>query len=129
MAFDDLKPSSAPDGDALDRWLRTHAPLAPLPDDNFSAGVLANLPPPARRPGARRAWFCIAGLAVGAGIALAGAGFTASGSVTLSAFNAQLVGAIEQLLTPAASGGLALTMASLWYAFRDRWRPAWTKWF
>jgi hypothetical protein len=37
-----------PDRDPLEAWLSAKAPVAPLPDEGFTARVLAALPPPQR---------------------------------------------------------------------------------
>jgi len=126
MESDDLKSSPAPD-DTFETLLRANASLPPLADDGFSRRVLATLPPARRR--SRRG--LIATLALGASVL---AVFTTvilikPESSALLVFNRDLVDAVNQLLSPAGSGAVALTVGSLWYAFRGRWRPAWSKRF
>jgi hypothetical protein len=127
MESNDLKSSPAPDDAAFETWLRTNAALSPLADEGFSRRVLVALPP-ARRRTPRRALVALA--AIGGVIALVAA-VVAIGRepAGLLAFNNNLVDAVNQLLSPAGSGALALTIGSLWYAFRDRWRPVWLKRF
>jgi hypothetical protein len=127
MESDDLKSSPPPDDAALETWLRANAALPPLADDGFAQRVLVTLPPARRR--SRRG--LIAVVALGAGVMALGAGIilVKHEPSALLAFNTDLVDAVNQLLTPAGSGAVALTLASLWYAFRDRWHPAWSKRF
>ena len=73
MEPSDLK-SPPPDDTCLETWLRTEATLTPLPDDGFSARVVAALPAPAPRP-RQRAWLCVASAAIGFAVAAANGAF------------------------------------------------------
>jgi len=119
--------SLPPPDDAFEKLLRANAVMPPLDDDGFSRRVIAALPP-ARRP-APQVWLAAAGLAAGLVTVLAGIALAQPAPSALVAFNTELVDAVDQLLTPAGTGALAITVGSLWFAFRDRWHPAWTKRF
>lgn len=107
--------SPAPGDAALEGWLRTSAPLPPLPDDGFSRRVLTALPPPVPRFSART-WACVGGAVVGVVIAGIGAatGSTPAPGPVLVAPEMDL---LKQVAGPAALGVAAL---SLWFALRDQ---------
>jgi hypothetical protein len=120
MEPDDLNPPP-PDETAFEAWLRTNAALPPLPDDHFSARVLAAVGPPARRRGSRG--LCVAlGLAAGLAVALAGATTAGNFSTDLPVLDAALTEALNRLLILPVAGAGVLTALSLGYAFRDRLR-------
>jgi ferric-dicitrate binding protein FerR (iron transport regulator) len=125
MEPNDLK--SLPD-DAFETLLRANAALPPLADAGFSQRLLATLPAPSRRR-SRRGWAAALGLAGGIAAMLAGGALGGGAAPGLPGFNAELVDAVNQLLTPAGTGALLLTAGSLWFAFRERWRPGWSKRF
>jgi hypothetical protein len=111
MESADLK---TPSGDPqLEAWLRASSSLPPLPDDGFSRGVLAALPPPPPRI-SRRAWVCAAGALMGSAVALIGAMTAPAG---WPAFTLAELDPVQQLTVPAALGIAAL---SLWFALRGR---------
>ena len=120
MESNDLKPTP-PDDEAFEVWLRTNAALPPLPDDHFSAGVLAALRPPARRR-VSRARFVALGLVAGVVVAIAGAMTSGRLPTDLPVLDAELADAFNRLLSLPAAGALVLTALSLGYAFRDRLR-------
>ena len=71
-------PSS--DDAQIEAWLRTSSRLPPLPDNGFSARVVAALP--ARRQN-RRAWLCAAGTVLGVAVAALGGAFSTDWSSVL----------------------------------------------
>lgn len=111
------------DDAALETWLRTNAVLPPLPDDQFTAGVLGAVRP--RR--ISRGLFLALGLGVGVAVAVSGAVASGNFPTTLPTLDAELTQAFNLLLSLPVAGALVLTMVSLGYAFRDRLRllPRW----
>jgi len=111
MESPDLNPSPAPD-DAADTWLRANHSLPPLPDAGFSRRVLAALPPARRRFSRTR--FCLAGLAAGLVVALAGLAW--GGVPSLATLDSELTESTGRLLTSPALGALGVAAISVWYA-------------
>ncbi|HTX64840.1 MAG TPA: hypothetical protein VMD31_03650 [Opitutaceae bacterium] len=116
----DLNHSS--DDARLEAWLRSGNAGAQLPDDGFTARVLAALPPPSaarlavRRRGARRrSWLLLIGTALGCAAAFSGgtAGLARGADALLPAF----VTAARQLATPSLGLAAAATAASLVIAY------------
>lgn len=122
MESPDLNPPP-PEDARLEAWLRTHGAAAPLPDDGFSARVLAALPPPApavapagllaarRRAAHRRAWLCLVGAALGCALSFSGG--TADLVRGADALRSALAAAGEQLATPSLGLAVAVTSVSL----------------
>ncbi|HWL14214.1 MAG TPA: hypothetical protein VNR00_01335 [Opitutus sp.] len=124
-------PSRDPEDARLEQFLRQ--PLAPLPDDGFTARVLATLPPP---PSRTRAGVCLAAASVGVSLALvriaAHGGWAAFPDAIDDRWTA-LQSAWAASLAPLPPGDLAIaavvTAVSLGYAFRGRLRQRWTACF
>ena len=116
MEPSDLKPTP-PDDAAFEAWLRANAALPPLPAAEFSAQVLATVPP--RR--ISRGLFVTLGLVAGVAIAVTGAAVSGD-AASLPVLDAKLTEALTGLLSLPVAGALALTALSLGYAFRDRLR-------
>ena len=123
MESPDLNPPS-PDDARLEAWLRTSGAAAPLPDDGFSARVLAALPPPSpavapagllaarRRAAHRRAWLCLIGAALGCALAFSGGG-SAGLDRGVDALLPAIAAAGRLLATPSLGLAAAVTAVSL----------------
>ena len=120
---DDLKSPRPSDDAALEAWLRQQPALPALPEREFVRHVLTALPPPRRR--STRVILCSAGFTFGALVAVAGALQAGGGHVDLVALDAMLVRGIDALVEPAGGIALGAILFSVWFAFRDRWRPRW----
>jgi hypothetical protein len=107
-----LKPPSPPD-DQIEAWLRTSSQLPPLPDDGFSARVVAALP--ARRQN-RRAWLCVAGAVVGVVIAALGGAFSTEVFTQWQASSAEIG---RLLLDPMLFTALVIAALSAFYALKS----------
>ena len=119
--------SLPPDEAQLDAWLRASTTQPPLPDDGFSQRVLSALPPPARPDSVRRLWFCVAGALIGGGVAALGAFGSDNQPAGLAALQDMILATLAQLSVPGFGLAVGITVGSLWFAFRDRWRllPRW----
>jgi hypothetical protein len=122
--------SSHPDDARLEAWLRAHSAAAPLPDDGFSARVLAALPArtqpalsanrfAARRTARRRLWLCLLGALAGMALGVT-ANRGASPTDIGHAFGAllpPLAAAFDRLATPSITLAAAATVVSLAVAY------------
>lgn len=121
MESSELNQSSADDS-RLEACLRASSATPPLPDDGFTARVLAALPPAAsawreerRRSLRRRWWFCLGGAMLGGAVSL-GAGGTDLGR-TASALLPPFATVARQLATPSLGLAVAAIAVSLVVAF------------
>ncbi len=125
--------SSPPDDARLEAWLRAHSAAAPLPDDGFSARVLAALPArthPAlaadllaarraadrrRRAVHRRLCLCLLGALAGTalGVMADHGASPADVGIAFSALLPPLTAAFDGLATPSIALAAAVTVASL----------------
>jgi len=119
--------SLPPDDVQLEAWLRASTTLPPLPDDGFSQRVLTALPPPAREDSVWRRWFCVAGALTGGGVAALGAFGSGNQTAGLADLQDTILATLAQLSVPGFGLAVGITVGSLWFAFRDRWRllPRW----
>jgi hypothetical protein len=109
----DLKPTPPDDG-PIEAWLKAHATLAPLPDDGFSARVLAALPPPATpRKSRRRFALCLAGALAGFGWAWVKGVDTTGFSAGVDRLDQNIIALVIQLLDPRLGLALVITGFSL----------------
>ena len=104
--------NSPPDDARLEAWLREDAG-APLPDDGFSARVVAALPP---RPRATSVWLQALPIAVGAAAGVAFMGWR-GGTIDAASVSSALADGLSWIEQPAAAialaiGALALVIAS-----------------
>ena len=111
----------ANDDARLEAMLRRAAP--PLPDDGFSARVLAALPAPEAAAALwRRIAFCLAGAAAGYGFALWRGAAWPDLQLELEQFATALVNATSTLADPLLGAALVVTALSLLFAFQSELR-------
>jgi hypothetical protein len=111
---------NSPDDAQLEAWLRANSTRPPLPDDGFSAGVLAALPlaPRTSAISSSRGWFCAVGALLGVTIAAISGRHGPSGAEQLAALGPQLESAIAPLADPATLLALVVTALSLVFVYR-----------
>jgi hypothetical protein len=120
-----LKPDS-PDDAPIEAWLRVNSTSAPLPDDGFSARVLAALPAPAASPtGERtpslRGWLCGGASLLGVIVAANFSGHDPAGATAADQFAAllpPLQTAATSFADPTAWLALVVTGVSLAFVYR-----------
>ena len=116
--------SPFPENDELDTQGRAQLSVPTIPDDGFSARVLAALPAAGeRRFTIKRRLFCGAGLVAGVAVATSGAIRTGDFSRNLPA----VASAMTELFAAPVVLAFSLALFSLWFAHRDRLRllPRW----
>jgi|GEM_PF-1943265 len=109
----------ARDDARLEAWCRANLSAAPLPDDGFSARVVAALPPPTWSRRLTRQRLCLAGLSAGAAVAVAGVLFSEGPAAARPALGTSLAEISTLFATPAAALACGATVVSLWFAFRS----------
>jgi hypothetical protein len=123
----DLK-HPGPDDRQLEAWLRDQPAQPPLPDDGFTARVMAALPPAidcaalaaARHQAAsRRVWLCFLGAVTGLIVArLAAPAATLDGAAgEVAAVLQQLSAGARQIQSPSLPLALGLTFAALLWIY------------
>jgi len=121
MESADLNSSANANDDArLEAMLRRASPA--LPDNGFSARVLAALPPEAEATPWRRIAFCVAGAAAGCGFALWQGVSWPELQADAAQFSAKLANAGSALDNPMFGAALVVTALSLLVAFRTELR-------
>jgi hypothetical protein len=113
------------DDESFDRWLSAGSPLPSLPDQGFSATVLAQLPARATDPRSNRLLVCLLAAAIGVVLAAAPAVLSPATSVDFTNARHDLVEMSEVLAGPAGGAAMAAIVLSLAFAFRSdlrRWR-------
>ena len=109
------------DGTRLEAMLRGAAPA--LPDDGFSARVLAALPAAEeQRTPWRRIAFCLGGAAAGCGVAFWRSGAGPGLQSSLEHFGVTMANACLVFTNPIVSAALVATALSLLVAFRTELR-------
>lgn len=121
MEPNDLNPPP-PDDAHVEAWLRSSAALPPLPDDGFTSRVVATLPVPAARRFTQRTWFCVTGALVGLAVAALKIAAAPDFAVSVPAIAPDAALAMEQLADPRLLVAVAVTAASLMFAFRPKRR-------
>ncbi len=109
--------SLPPDDDRLEVWLRDEAALAPLPDDGFSARVVAALPV-ANTRSHHRVWLCAVGAATGVAFAAANGAFWPDWSAAIPQWEHALVPLAQLLSDPMLLLALVVAGISVLYALK-----------
>lgn len=121
MEPNDLNSPSS-DDPQLEAWLRASAALPPLPDNGFTSRVVATLPVTTAQRSTQRMWFCVAGALVGLAVAALKI-FTAPDlAISVPTITPDAARAMEQLADPKLLVAVAVTAASLAFAFRPKRR-------
>lgn len=113
----DLNPPPHPNDARIEAWLRQ--PATSLPDDGFSARVVAALPPPApARVRRSRTATCAVGAAIGTVIAIAGFGSSDSWVLNWIPMRTAFEPLLAPLSDPVVLSALTVAGLSVLYAFR-----------
>src|SRR5215216_2846305 len=97
--------SKSPDDAQIDASLRAGSAVSPLPDDGFSARVLAALPPARTRLNSSlRAWLCAAGALIGGIVAASSSGTGPDASEQF----ASMIASVRTSLAPLADPSVML---------------------